>query len=202
MKKLFLIFFCFPIIGFGQLYKLDKANGYKTIKFDSHLNQFNNISYVKEDGSTTTHAFNDKYDSNLFDIFGEKYDLIHLIFDKISSTLVGIEIKTKPKTSRSAQIIMSCTKSTESLVNKYTKEIGKYSKYSLNTLFESFGFGKITWIGSDVVLELGLDKQDGSNLGGPSMKITNMGNFEYTHSKSVCFYKKEFYQKKFSRSGF
>ena len=202
MKKLLLILFCLPIIGFGQLTKLDDAYGYKTIKFDSPLNQFNNISYIEQDGSTTTYEFKDKNDYNLFDIFGEKYDVIHLIFDKKSETLVGIKIKTKPKTTRSPNIIMSCTENTERLVNKYTQEIGKYSKYSSNTLFESFGFGKITWIGSDVVLELGLDKQEGSKLGGPAINITDDGNFEYTHSKSVCFYKKEFYQKKIYSTGF
>ena len=191
-----------PVIGLGQIYKLDEAYGYKTIKFDTSLSQFNDISFVEEDGLTTTYAFQDKNNPDLFYVFGEKYDVIHLLFDKSSSTLVGVQIKTKPKTTRSPQIIMTCTASTEKLVNNYTKEIGKYSKYSLGTLFESFGFGKITWIGSEVVLELGPDKQEGSKLGGPALKITDIGHLEYIHSKSVCFYKKEFYQKKVGQSGF
>ena len=54
-----------------------------------------------------------------------------------------------------------------------------------------------------VVLELGLDKQKDSNQGGVAFKINkNNGTFEYTHSKSVSFFKKDFYNSNINITGF
>ena len=109
---------------------------------------------------------------------------------------MGIEVKTKVKTTTSAAIINVQTQSIESLVNKYKKVLGNFSEFSLDTFYESCGFGKIRWIASNVVLELGLDKQVGSDRGGVSFEINRYGSFEYSYSKSVGFYTKDFFNSK------
>jgi len=204
MKKvIFILLFAIPLYGFSQISKLDNRFGYKSLKFDSPISKYQgNLSFIDEDASTITYSLQNSPDKNLFFVFDEEFDMINLIFDKKSELLVGIELKTKPKSTTSANIIIVCTENIESLVNKFKQEIGIYSKYSLNTIYESYGFGKITWIGSKVVLELGLDKQKDSNRGGVAFKINNNGTFQYTHSKSVSFFKKDFYTSNRDKSGF
>jgi hypothetical protein len=198
-----LLLFAIPLYGFSQISKIDNRYGYKSLKFDSPISQYQgNLSFIDQDASTITYSLQNSPDKNLFYVFDEEFDLIYLIFDQTSKLLVGIELKTYPKTTSSANIINVCTQNIESLVNKFERELGIYSKFSLNTIYESYGFGKITWIGSKVVLELGLDKQKGSNQGGVDFKIDNKGTFQYTHSKSVCFFKKDFYISNVHKSGF
>lgn len=205
MKKVLfiLLLFAIPLYGFSQISKLDNRFGYKSLKFDTPVSQYQgNLSFVDEDASTITYSLQNSQDKDLFFVFDEEFDLINLIFNKNSELLVGIELKTKPKTTSSANIIMVCSQNIESLVNKFKQEIGIYSKYSSYTIYESYGFGKITWIGSKVVLELGLDKQKDSNRVGVALKINNNGTFQYTHSKSVSFFKKDFYTSNINKSGF
>ena len=268
MKKLLLLLII-PLLSFGQIKKLDDNYGYKSIKFDSPISQFEtNLVYINEDKSTVTFSYEEikeysekkidyktagketlesianKYnisyddiitnnptlknpkpnkklkkgtdlkivqktliktnyiDNSLFDIFGEEFDIIHLIFDKKTNLLVGIEIKTKIKKSYSAQIMNVCASNILSLVNKYKAEIGTYSKMTQGDITNSCRLGKIIWIGDKVVLKVGLDNPINPKLGGVGLynNPSNMMKLEYLSSKSVSFYKTSFYNK--SVSGF
>jgi hypothetical protein len=184
-----------PALG-QDINTLEEKNGFKIFKINSEkINYINNLDLIQSTTELNTYNYN-KFDSELFDLFGNKINSIHLIFDNSTNKLKKINLDISKEYSVNYLNVLGWQLKKlylnfEEIIG-HTTEIKKPGKDCQNPntsclFFEDLIFdGKILWESKSIILKI-THKVD--------HKIKNDGNVVLIVSENIIFSDKDIYIK-------